>query len=76
LRYLLLISSGFSLYQSYIAVYQNHNFYYEEFEYVTNREIPKSAKINFKDSSYPDMHGDYFSKSIIELSPQDYSNLL
>lgn len=75
-RYLLIVSSIFSLYQAYKAVYPTDSFYYDEFEYVTNREIPKSAKIKFKASSYPGMQGDYFSKSIIELSPQDYSKLL
>lgn len=74
--YLLIISSIFSLSQAYTAVYPNDSFYYDEFEYVTNRAIPKSAKIKFKNSSYPGIQGDYFSKSIIELSPQDYIKLL
>lgn len=76
LHYFLIFSTIFSLYTAYTAVYPTDSFYYDEFEYVTNRKIPKSAKIRFKDSSYPDIHGDYFSKSIFELSPQDYNKLL
>jgi len=66
----------FSLYQSITAVYPNDSFYFDEFKYVTKREIPKSAKIKFKESSYPDFHGDYSSKSIIELSERDFNQLL
>jgi len=74
--YIFIIAASLAFQQSYTAVYPNDSFYYDEFEYVTNRKIPESAKIKFKDSSYPDFHGDYFSKSIIELSQPDYNKLL
>ncbi|QIG88616.1 hypothetical protein G6R40_02575 [Chryseobacterium sp. POL2] len=74
--YLLICSFIFSIYQSYTAVYPNDSFYYKEFEYVTNQKIPNSAKIINKKSSYPDFHGDYFSKSEIKLSEQDFNMLL
>lgn len=74
--YIFIICSSFAFYESYIAVYPTDSFYYDEFEYVTNQKIPESAEIKFKDSSYPDFHGDYFSKSIIELSPTDFNRLL
>lgn len=74
--YLSIITTSFAFYESYTAVFPNDSFYYDEFEYVTNRKIPESAEIKFKDSSYPDFHGDYFSKSIIELSSKDYDKLL
>ncbi len=74
--YILITTISFAFYESYTAVIPNDSFYYNEFEYITNRKIPKSAEIKFKDSSYPDFHGDYFSKSIIELSPKDYAKLL
>ena len=60
--YLLICSLIFSIYQSYTAVYPNDSFYFKEFEYVTNQKIPNSAKIVSKKSSYPDFHGDYFSR--------------
>ncbi|TDX82778.1 hypothetical protein B0I22_2806 [Epilithonimonas xixisoli] len=74
--YLFISSALLSFYFSYTAVYPPKSFYYNEFEYVTKQKIPKSAEIKFKSSSYPDFHGDYFSKSIIELSLSDYSKLL
>lgn len=65
-----------AFYFSYTAVYPTDDFYYEEFEYVTLEKIPPSAKIISKDSSYPDLHGDYFSKSTIQLSRDDFQKLL
>ncbi|MDY3363898.1 hypothetical protein PG623_07785 [Riemerella anatipestifer] len=65
-----------SVYESYTAVYPTDDFYYSEFEYVTLEKVPKSAKIIFKNSSYPDFHGDYSSKSTIELSQNDFNNLI
>lgn len=79
-KYLVIIltfsSISFSFYEAYIAVYPNDNFYFQEFEYVTNKKIPNSGKIILKESSYPDIHGDYFSKSIIELSEEDFMILI
>ena len=74
--YLLIFSILFSIYHSYTAVYPTDDFYFKEFEYVTNQKIPKSAKILSKESSYPDFHGDYYSKSKIELSEQDFNELI
>lgn len=74
--YILIITASIAFYESCTAVFPNNSFYYDEFEYVTNRKIPDSAEIKFKDSSYPDFHGDYFSKSIIELSSKYYDKLL
>jgi len=76
LIYIFAISIIVAFYLSYTAVYPPNSFYYDEFEYVTNRKIPESAKIKFKSSSYPDFHGDYSSKSIIEISQPDYNKLL
>ena len=73
--YLFIITVSMAFYESYTAVFPNDSFYYEEFEYVTNRKIPGS-EIKFKDSDYPDFHGDYSSKSIIELSQADFDKLL
>ena len=65
----------YSTYLSYTAVYPTDEFYFDEFYKITNKEIPNSAEILFKDSSYPDFHGDYFSKSKIQLSETDYKDL-
>ena len=66
----------FSIYQTYDAFFPSESFYKDEFENVTLREIPKSAQIIFKKSSYPDFHGDYASSSQIKLSKEDYNKLL
>jgi len=76
LLYLVTASVCISIYEAYTAVYPGDDFYFDEFKYVAGKDIPQSAIIKFKDSSYPDFHGDYFSKSIIELSGADYNKLL
>lgn len=72
---LIIFSLIYSTYLSYTAVYPTDEFYFDEFYKITNKEIPNSAEILFKDSSYPDFHGDYFSKSKIQLSETDYKDL-
>ncbi|MBV7440721.1 hypothetical protein KRX57_04750 [Weeksellaceae bacterium TAE3-ERU29] len=74
--YLSISSIGLSVYETYRAFYPADSFYFKEFEYVTNRKIPDSAEIKFKDSCYPDIHGKYFSKSVIELSENEFNKLL
>ena len=64
------------LFNIYIAIFPTDEFYYNEFNTVTLRPIPKSAVIIKKSASYPDFHGDYCSVSLIKLSKQDYNKLL
>lgn len=73
---LLIIAPIWTIYEIYTAVYPTDSFYFEEFEDVTLREIPASAKIIRKTASYPDFHGDYASVSLIKLSSKDYNFLL
>lgn len=73
--YLSIFSIGLSVYETYRAFYPADSFYFKEFEHVTNQKIPDSAEIKFKDSCYPDIHGEYFSKSVVELSKNEFNKL-
>ena len=66
----------FSAYHTYNAFFPSESFYVEEFKTVTFREIPKSAKFIEKNSSYPDIHGEYCSSSQIKLSKAEFKKLL
>lgn len=65
-----------TIYQTYTAFYPSKSFYEEEFKSVTCRTIPRSANFIRKAASYPDFHGKYASSSQINLSNQDYQQLL
>ena len=73
---LVIIAPIWTAYEVYTAVYPTDSFYLSELEKVTLREAPKSATIINKYASYPDLHGDYCSVSLITLSSEDYSALL
>ncbi len=66
------IIMGAFFYSIYTAFYPTDNFYFEEFKEVTLRQVPESAIVIRKSASYPDMHGDYCSASLIRLSRQDF----
>lgn len=63
---------GTLLYFVYTAFYPNESFYIEEFETNTTIPFPASGVFLKKDATYPDIHGDYTSKAIIQLSEEDY----
>jgi len=65
-----------AFYMTYDSFYPGESFYADEFEKVTLRELPESAKFIFKSSTYPDLHGDYSSESTIKLSRADFKKLL
>ena len=65
-----------SIYQTYDAFYPSDAFYFDEFKKVTLTKAPKSAHVIRKSSTYPDLHGDYGSCSLIQLSKNDYKTLL
>lgn len=67
---------GGMIYIIYTAIYPTDSFYKDEFENFTEIEFPKSAKIIWKDSSYPDIHGDYQAGMIFIADSADYENLL
>ncbi|MFY0608621.1 MAG: hypothetical protein JXR10_18025 [Cyclobacteriaceae bacterium] len=64
-----------TLYLVYIAIFPPTSFYEDEFEQNTGLELPNSAKFLAKNASYPDLHGDYWSAAIVELSNEDYDQL-
>lgn len=69
---LIILCSG---YLSFTAVYPTDDFYFDEFETITLRKIPDSAKVLTKSATYPDLHGDYDSEATIQLSSTDYQSL-
>ncbi len=73
---LLIVAPIWTAYEIYTAIYPTDSFYFSEFKTITGSEIPKSAMIIKKCASFPDMHGDYSSASLIQLSTQDYIGLL
>jgi hypothetical protein len=73
---LLVIAPLWTIYETYTAIYPTDSFYLDEFKEVTLREAPKTAEVLKKTASYPDLHGEYCSTSLIKLSRQDYTNLL
>lgn len=62
-------------YLAVTAVYPSDDFYFGEFETITSRKIPDSAKVLTKSATYPDLHGDYDSEATIQLSSTDYQSL-
>lgn len=60
----------------YTGIYPDEDFYVNEFERELKMDFPNSGKIIEKDADYPDIHGDYASYFIAELSEQDYNRVL
>lgn len=60
---------------AYFAIYPSDSFYKSEFERITNIPFPDSGVVITKESSYPDIHGDYESCALFSVSPEDYSQL-
>lgn len=57
------------------GIWPSDSFYINEFEINSKVSLDKNFKILEKESSYPDMHGDYYSKAIFKVSNLDLSNL-
>jgi hypothetical protein len=66
---------AFAGYHVYTAVYPPDSFYREEFEERTGIGMPVSAKIIYKNATYPDFHGDYASALLFEVSAEDFARL-
>lgn len=62
----------FLAFEIYRSIYPLDEFYKEEFTKITKLPFPESGEILEKFASYPDMHGDYESCALIEVSDQDY----
>ncbi len=63
-------------YNIYTAIYPNESFYINDYELNTKLKFPKSAKFISKDATYPDIHGEYNSLSLIKITKEEFSNLL
>ena len=74
-RIVMVIGLALLAYSIYIAIYPTPSFYREEFAHRTGIVFPASAKIKFRNASYPDFHGDYESAVLFEVSPQDFETL-
>ena len=57
---------------SYLAFYPSDSFYKSEFERISNVKYPSSGVFIEKQSSYPDIHGDYSSCALFTVSPEDF----
>ena len=57
------------------AIWPPNSFYIDEFNYRSGLALPDAADVLDKDSSYPDFHGDYFSKAVIRLDQRDFVKL-
>lgn len=69
-------SITFLIWTVYTAIYPTDDFYLQEFEEVTLREPPSSAKVLAKSASYPAPNGDYCSFARIEVSREDFASLM
>lgn len=67
---------GIPFYFICTAFYPSNSFYVQDFESNAGLSFPPSASIIKKDATYPDIHGDYTSRAIIELSASDYISIL
>lgn len=65
----------FIWYHIYLAFFPSDDFYKYDFKKVTGRAFPASGKILNKYASFPDLHGDYDSCALIQVSQLDYEKL-
>jgi hypothetical protein len=66
---------AFFSYNIYTAFFPNESFYIEEYEINTNLNFPKNVKFISKYASYPDIHGDYISICLVQLSATEFYKL-
>ena len=69
------VIAGLFSYLIYDAFYPSDSFFQGEFEHISGVNFPKSGVITQKHASYPDIHGDYESCALFELSAEDYKLL-
>jgi hypothetical protein len=67
---------GITFYFVFTAFYPNDDFYIENFEENTGVKFPASGTITKKEATYPDIHGSYTSRAIVELPASDYASIL
>ncbi|MFT6052290.1 MAG: hypothetical protein ACI9B9_001939 [Halioglobus sp.] len=57
----------FIVFRIITAIWPRDSFYTDDFEYFTKLELPEVVEVLYKSSSFPDMHGDYFSKALFRV---------
>lgn len=62
-------------FELYTAYYPLDSFFKNDFLTVTGIDFPVSGNFKFKEASVPDIHGDYTSCAVIEVSESDYEAL-
>ena len=65
----------FIWYHIYLAFFPSDDFYRHDFKKVTGLAFPASGKILNQYASFPDLHGDYDSCALIQVSTLDYEKL-
>lgn len=60
----------------YIGKNPDVDFYKDEFQTITQIQVPKDAKFIHKKASYPDFQGEYSSSASITLNSSDFTKLL
>ena len=62
-------------YYVYTAIYPTDSFYKDDFFEVTGTEFPETGDIIYKNASYPDIHGDYQSTSVVKVDYYFFKSL-
>lgn len=70
-----LVYLGWLAYLTYTAIWPLDSFYVDEIERYTSLQLPSDHKVLKKRSSYPDIHGDYYSEAVIKVKGLDTSNI-
>lgn len=65
-----------TVYSVYTAFFPTKQFFISEFETKTKIDFPDSGIIVLKESSYPDLHGDYTVKILFKSDSIDFNKIL
>lgn len=57
------------------AIWPMDSFYLDELRNNSNLEVSGKYEVLSKNSSYPDMHGDYYSEAVLRVTDMDFSSL-
>lgn len=58
------------------AIWPQSSWYIEEFERETNIQLSENVKVLYKDSVFPDPHGDYYSQAAFQLKDAEFDSVL
>ena len=65
----------FIVFRIVTAVWPRNSFYIDDFEYFTKLDLPEAVEVLYKSSSFPDMHGDYFSEALFRVKNLNVENM-